>query len=134
LRDKSEINRVVVGKHDRNGRCCRLGCTSGLDATERCYESHSPPGQVRRHVRQPVVSTFSPAVFNRNVLPFDVPVLLHAEMKGGDLVAQRPGRTAGEIPHQRHRLLRTRRHRPRCGCAAKERDEVAPFHSNALSG
>jgi hypothetical protein len=26
-------------------------------------------------------------------------------------------------------LLRARRERPRCGCAAEQRDEVAPFHS-----
>jgi hypothetical protein len=41
---------------------------------------------------------------------------------------QGTGRDSTEKSNHRHRLLRTRRKRPRCRRAAEQRDEFAPLH------
>src|SRR5439155_991216 len=69
-------------------------------------------------------------VFDRNVLALDEASFFQALAERGDEVRGFGERRAAEKPdHRHHRLLRTRRERPRYGGAAEQRDELAAFHS-----
>src|SRR5262245_51994202 len=73
---------------------------------------------------------FGPRTFDCDVLAFDVAGFLQPLPESGHKMCERRARRDGaEEPDHRHRrLLRARRERPRRR-AAKERDELAPFHS-----
>src|SRR5262249_2607441 len=81
--------------------------------------------QFVRHCRQSVIGACRPAIFDAHVLAFDITGL--AQTPNKRVLELRRG--APEYAHYRHRLLRSRRERPRSRCAAEERDEVAPLHS-----
>src|SRR5262249_27796453 len=70
-----------------------------------------------------------PAIFDRNVLPFDVTGLGECFPERGHNVGPiGGGGGVDQSDHRHRRLLRTRRERPRRR-AAEGRDEVAPPHS-----
>jgi hypothetical protein len=78
-------------------------------------------------LRQPIVLTLRPAVFDCDVLTFDKAGFVEAFAERGQI--ERPGveRTGTEKADDRHRgLLRVRRERPNRRRAAQQRDEVPP--------
>src|SRR5262245_47631168 len=84
----------------------------------------------RRRTRSAAKSidlTVSPAVFERDVLAFDVSGLLEALMKSAQIIREGLKRCRVQKSNHRHRrLLRDRLHRPRRR-AAEQRDELAAF-------
>jgi hypothetical protein len=72
---------------------------------------------------------FSPAIFDRHVLAFDIVGFVQTLTKRGHVRTQtRQGCGVEVSDHQHHRLLRMRRKRPRNRRAAEKRDEPAPPH------
>jgi hypothetical protein len=72
---------------------------------------------------------FSPAIFDRHVLAFDIVGFVQTLTKRGHVRTQtRQGCGVEVSDHQHRRLLRMRRKRPRNRRAAEKRDEPAPPH------
>src|SRR5262249_54313293 len=83
-----------------------------------------------RQLRETIIVTLRPAVFDRHVAALDVAGLGESSAECVDQVRIRACRSAVEEPHDRQRLrLRARRRRPANGRAADKHDELAPFHS-----
>src|SRR5262249_44427425 len=129
--DKPLLHRIARGhKQDRNRRCCgfcrerwRCPAASGNDTNATAY-------QVRRQLRQNIVSSVSPTKFDRDVVPFDIAAFTQTLTKGSEYGRIGLGRSRAQIAdHRQRRLLRARRQWPRRRSAAEQRDEVAPSHS-----
>ena len=85
--------------------------------------------QIGRHFRQPIVLTFRPTEFDRQVATLDVAHFPQAFAVRSNEVRERRRRCATEKPDYRHRrLLPVRGERPKGRGAAEERDELAPSH------
>jgi hypothetical protein len=121
----------VFGDTEDDGerRGCRLGrkrCNTGA------RDDHGDPSanQFGRQLRQPVVLTLRPAVFDRYGLALDIAGVFEALTKSAQAL-RHPVRRSGvdEPDHRHHRLLRARRERPRHRGAAEQRYELAPPHS-----
>src|SRR5262249_29314018 len=85
--------------------------------------------QLGRQFRQPLGSTFGPAVNDGDVLALHVTAFLEALVKSAQTVCGGPRRPGIEISDDRQlRLLRARCEWPR-RCTAKQCDELAPPHS-----
>src|SRR6516162_8676263 len=70
--------------------------------------------EVCRQCGKPIVMTFRPAIFDRDILAFDGAGFLQALVECRYEMCIRTGRSAVEIADHRHRrLLRARRERPR---------------------
>jgi hypothetical protein len=102
--------------------------TSGRDD-----HGDAPPDEVSRQLRQLIHLIVGEAVFDRDVLTFDVTRLLETLAKSAQLFAERIRRLAMEDPDYRHRRLRARHERPRNRRAAEKRDELAPSHVHSSS-
>src|SRR5262249_48646791 len=103
--------------------------------TGRC-DDHSDPsaGQVGRQRRQSIELILGPAVFDRDVLAFDIARFLEALPKPPHEVCGSISRSGVEKPDPRHcRLLRARRGRPCPRRAANESEELAPPHHSITS-
>src|SRR6516225_4707823 len=76
--------------------------------------------------------TIGPTIIDRDILTLDEAGVVKAMLH--DCNERRIGhwRTTAEQSDHRHWLLRARRERQR-GCAAEQRDELAPFHSISSS-
>src|SRR5262245_2164759 len=89
----------------------------------------SLPGQLARHLRQTIDSTFGPAVDDRDVLTLDESDLFQALAECGKTRCHAIRRPAVEKADHRHRrLLRARRERPCRHTAAEKCDEFPPPH------
>src|SRR5262249_17236825 len=110
-------------------RRARLGCECRSGTSGRNDYRYLPANQFGRQLRQPLVLTLSPAIFDRHVLALDIAGVLEALAECAHTVRKRVRRCTAEEPDHRHgRLLCARRERPR-GCrAAEQRDEFAPLH------
>jgi hypothetical protein len=84
--------------------------------------------QIGHHRRQPIDLALRPAVFYRHVVAFNVTGFTQPFDKCGQGTRVTLARRETYKPYYRHRLLRTRRERPRNRCAADKRDELASFH------
>jgi hypothetical protein len=121
--NKTKPDRIIgddENNRDRRGRI--LGRERG--GTGRC-DDHSDPSadQVGRQRRQSIELILGPAVFDRDVLAFDIARFLEALAKPPHEVRGSISRSGIEITDHRHRrLLRARRERPRKHRAADERD------------
>src|SRR5262249_45019019 len=116
-------------KHDRDRRGRRF-------CSERCgraiCDDHAHPAadQIGRQLRQPIITAFRPAVFDRHILTLDVAFFTEALPERGQIPYPKIYRDAVEKPYHRHCcLLRARCTRPRCCRAAEQRDEFATLHS-----
>jgi len=82
--------------------------------TFRCgNHGYLPANQIGRQCRQTIILIVCKAVFDQDVLTFDITGVFQSTTKCGQKVwigARRPG---AEESDYRHRLLRTRRKRPR---------------------
>jgi hypothetical protein len=130
--DETDADRVgALHENDRDG----LGRCFGSERTIRALQRHDhgylTANQFRDQRREPIVSTFSPPIFDRHVLALDVPGVGEAAAKGSEKVTGLfEGCQVKEPNHRRRWLLRTRGERLTRGCrAAKKRDELPPPHS-----
>src|SRR5262249_6765529 len=130
--DEPNLDRVdPYPEDDRNGRSRRLGRHCRSSAAGRHNHGHLTVNQFGRKHRQSIILAFRPAIFDLDVLAFDISCLFQslAERTQADRVSGQVRRCAAEEPDHRHRrLLRARRERPR-GSAAEQRDELAARHS-----
>src|SRR6185295_10568021 len=103
---------------DRNRRCCgrRRKCCAYRTC---CYNyRYLTTHKVSRKCCQAIVLTVRPAIFNRQVLPFDVACF--GETLTERAYDDRAGRTKIEKSDYRHpRTLRARSERPDSCCAAQ---------------
>jgi hypothetical protein len=130
--DQAKPDRIIGDdENDRDRRGRILGRERG--GTGRC-DDHSDPSarQVGGQRRQSIELILGPAVFDRDVLAFDIACFLEALAKPPHEVRDSISRSGIEKPNHRHRrLLRARRQRPkqrRRRGGAEERDEIPPFH------
>lgn len=80
-------------------------------------------------IRQPIIVTLRPTVFECYIAVFCEPDLGQALLKYGDIIVHRFGRCTAEKSNHRNRgLLRARRKRPHSSRATKNLDEIAPSH------
>jgi len=91
---------------------------------------HLAANQIGRERWKSIKLTLGKAVFDGDVLAFDVAGLLEALQERGDLLAQRSACSGAQKSDHRHQgLLRAARERP-CGSrTAEQRDELASPHS-----
>src|SRR5262249_11554791 len=128
-RDKAEFERVGASdKDDGNASCRGLGREHCRwpECADRC---HLPLHQIGRHRRKWIIAVCYPAVFDRDVLTFDIAHLGKTAAECGIELHGNGLAEAAQIPDHRHRrLLRARLERPHRR-AAEQRDELAAFHS-----
>src|SRR5262245_25947984 len=126
--DEAEPDGVVTcDEHDRDCRRCGLGRECRWVTSRRGDYGNPSANQIGRKLRQPVVLSLRPAVFDRDVLALHEARLVQPLAKSAQTVPQLLGRSLVEEPDHRHReLLRPSRNRPRRRRAAKQRDELAP--------
>src|SRR5262249_24769003 len=127
--DEALLDRIEAGREDdRNRRCCRLGHRGRRNGAYGNHR-HLTANQVGRECGQSIIVTLCPAIFDRNVLAFDVAGLLQTLAEGGHVTRVSLWRCAVEEPDHRHRrLLRARRKRPSGYTSADKYDEVPPPH------
>src|SRR5262249_24152977 len=127
--DQPLFDRVTtVCEHDwdcsrsRYGRLCCIGASCRSD------DGHLTPNQIGRERRQPIIVTFRPAVFDRDVPTLNKSGFVQPPRECGHEVCIGVQGGAVEKTDCRHRLLCSRRKRP-CGSrAAEQRDELAASH------
>ena len=108
------------GEHDWNGRGRRLDGDGWSGSAMRDDDRDLPANKIGRQPRQPVELVLGPAVFDRDVLAFDIPCVLQALAKSAQAIRETLGRyRAEETDHRHRRLLRPRRERPRRRRAAE---------------
>src|SRR5262245_41043593 len=129
-RNKAEFERVGASdKDDGNASCRGLGREHCRwpECADRC---HLPLHQIGRHRRKWIIAVCYPAVFDRDVLTFDIAHLGKTAAECGIELHGNGLAEAAQIPDHRHRcLLRTCRKRPCRRRAAEQRDELAASHS-----
>src|SRR5262249_7759391 len=104
-----------------------FGC-EGRWCGSRGDHGHLLAHQISRQLRQPIIFTLRPAVFNCHVLTFDITSFFQTANETGHERCERTRRCAVEEPGHRHRRLRPRCKRPRSS-AAEKRHELAALHS-----
>src|SRR5262249_54323278 len=118
------------------GRSRRLGRHGETRPAGRHNHGHLTVNQFGRKHRQSIILAFRPAIFDLDVLAFDISCLFQslAERTQADRVSGQVRRCAAEEPDHWHRaLLRcARRERP-YRRAAEQRDELATLHSMTSS-
>src|SRR5262249_857240 len=118
-------------KHDRNGRGCSLGSKAPRRAVHGDH-GYLATNQIGRKRRQPIIVALRPAVFDRQILTFDITGFLQSLAECTQKVCEELRRLAAEKPNHRYFcLLATRRDRPRCR-ALKYGYELAPPHGAPL--
>jgi hypothetical protein len=111
--DKTKLDRIFGDReYDRDGRRCRLARKRGRVAAGRDDDGHLAGDQLGRHLRQPMVLPFGPAVRDRHVLALGVADLLEALAKSAQTVGIDVGRCGVEEADHRHHLLRAGDARP----------------------
>ena len=121
------MNRIgPEGKHNRNS-CSR--CLGGMGWSRRtCRNDHAhlSASQIGGERGQSIILTVCPAVFDGDIFTLDVAGFFETALECGHEWAPLGRGWAAKEPDHRHRLLRTRRERPRGSRAAEQPDEVAP--------
>jgi len=112
-------------KDDGDRRSRGFGCV-GRNAINDNHRYLSP-NQIGRQSRQTMNIAPRPAVFDRQVLTFDVACFFQALAECSQKMFSTFRGCAPEKSDDRHGLLRACRNRPR-GRAAEQRNEIAPFH------
>jgi hypothetical protein len=126
--DKTELDRVFANhEHNRDCRGCRLGRKRRSGTSARCNHGDPSANQFGRQGWQPIYLTLGPAVFDHDVLAFDIAGVFQALAKCALLVRQCVVKRSGvEKSDHRHRwLLRAYGDWPRRRRAAEQRDEIA---------
>ena len=128
---KARLDRVAAhDEDDWDGGGRRLCSQRRRLATARDEHGHRPSDQLGRHRRQAIVLTVHKTIFHGDVLPFDIAGVAERLEERRHIGHEGFPRTGVEEPDHRHdRLLRACREWPRGGCAAEQRDELAPSHS-----
>jgi hypothetical protein len=73
LATSPSLNRVIAdGKHDRDSRRCALCCGRRSRTSGHGHHGHAPTNQVGRLLRQPIHSIVGPAIFDCDILAFDI--------------------------------------------------------------
>ena len=118
--------------------------TTGMDETAflTIFTSPSPPPtntiatrwrtSSAANASRAIDATFRPAVFDRDVLTFDVAGFRQSLPERRNQMSIRCKRSCADEADHRHRLLRTRGARPRNRrrrCASNTGDELPPLHS-----
>src|SRR5262249_10163948 len=116
-------------EHDRN--CCgyrfRRRCPGHASREDRADPASN---QIGREGPQTIILAFRPSIFDRQVATFDIADFAQSLMESTQPGRITVGRCALEKTDRWHRsLLRPGRERPHGRRAAKNRDELAPFHS-----
>src|SRR5262249_22305294 len=96
-------------------------------AAGRDEDGHLLANKISRQSWQPVELVVSPAVFDRDILAFDVTCVLQALHKSAHRLRRRYG--AKKADHWSCTLLRARPERPRHRRTAEQRDELPASHS-----
>src|SRR5262249_42201520 len=121
----------VAAEREHDGyRCRRRLCRQyrGITAL-RHNEGHMAAHEFCRQCGKPIIATLCPAVFNREVLAFDVAGFLQTLPECGNEVRIRSGRSAVKITDHRRRLLRACGERPHRNCrSADKRNEFPSSH------
>src|SRR6516162_5325651 len=89
------------------------------------------PDELGCELSEAFAASLRPAIFDRDGASFDPAEVAQPLHKSSGQLALRGRRSRAQESDGRQfpRLLRARRERPRCGGAAKQRDELAPLHS-----
>jgi hypothetical protein len=93
LATRPDLTGIAAGaENNGNGRGRRLYRELGRSAS--AYEDYAYllADQIGRQFRQSFVLTFTPTVFDRNILAFDIAGLLQALAERRNLLTQRSGR------------------------------------------
>ena len=118
--------------HEGNFRGCRLGRQRRRLSAGRDNDSNLPAYQLLGQRLHAAVLAASPAVFDGDVLPFDVARFAQAPTDCGQHRHVGFRRSRAEISDYRHRrLLRARPERP-CRSAAEQCDDLATFQPSEL--
>jgi hypothetical protein len=111
---------------DRRGRSFGRKRRRIASRSDNC---HATADEVSHERGQAIVLAAEPVVLDNHVLALDVAGFAEAFRERGCMARRTLERSTADEADDRHRwLLRARRERPRCCCAAKQRDEIAPFH------
>src|SRR5262249_10445622 len=115
-------------ENDWDGRC-RLLC--GYCRASHCEDDIDlKPNEFGRDLGKSLVASIRPAIFDCNGTAIGPAEFTQSPHKGRRPTTPGRGRACTQKP-EGGRLARRRgasRERPRCGCAAKQRDEFAAFH------
>src|SRR5262249_15591648 len=130
--DDAELDGIAADREHDGYRCRRrLGCQYRRITALRHNERHMAAHEFCRQRGKPIVVTLRPAVFDRDVLAFDVAGFLQTLAECGNEVRIRSRRSAVEITdHWNNRLLRVRRERPRSHRAAERGYQFPPSDSD----
>src|SRR3954462_1052262 len=121
-------------EYDRNDRCGLL-YRKGWNGSPRDNDIDLEPDEFGRDLGEALAAALRPAILDRDgatLYPAEVTQPLHKSC--GPLALGRGSiRTQEPDGRQLGRLLRPRRERPRSGCPAEQRDELAASHPRAHS-
>jgi hypothetical protein len=104
-RDEAQPDRVAARKDDRNRRCHGFRRLCRRSAGERRDHLDLAADEVGGQCRQPIGVALRPAVFDRDVLTFDVAGFVQSLAERGHIRGNRIGRRGAEDADHRHRLL-----------------------------
>jgi hypothetical protein len=93
--NEANFHRVSANDEDdgnRRRRC--FGCKRSRGADRCDDDSHPPANQVRREIRQALVVTFAPAIFDGDILTFDVTGFAQTLAERGHEISKRRSRCA----------------------------------------
>jgi hypothetical protein len=122
--DQALLDGIATDReNNRDRRGCRLGRARRSPKTREDYCDLST-NQIGRQGRQSIQLAIRPAVFDRNILAFDVADFPQASAERRSGRCGGAGRSAEEPDHRQRRLLRARRTRP-SRRPNEKRDELA---------
>jgi hypothetical protein len=123
--DKASRNWVNAGGEDnRNGLRGPYHRSHGGCVAADQHDCDAATDEIDRHPGHPVIMTLGPAILDGDVAALDEAGFGQAAAKCDHVLRPFRRRRAVEDSDHRHRLLRTRRERPRSR-AAEKRDELA---------
>jgi hypothetical protein len=130
-RNQTELDWVDPDpEHDRDRRGRSLGGESTGREAWRRDQGHATADEVCQQRRQAVVLTLHPVVFDPDVASLNVARFAQALAKRGGIAQRGIGRRAvEECDHGQHRLLCTRRDRPRNHPTTYDTEKIAPSHA-----
>jgi len=128
-RNQAEADRVFAHIKD-NGNCSgRPLRRIGGGNTERDDDGYMSADEVCCQAGQPVELSLSEGGLDNDVLALNEPCFLESLTDRVDNFHLGGRGGCQQSNHRHRRLLRPRRERPRCRCAAEQRYELAPPHS-----
>jgi len=95
--DQAAFDRITPAEKDDRDRRGRILCRQCGEVTATGYDDVDPPlDQVGGQCGQPIILTLCPAVFDRDVLPLDIPSFAQSPVEGGHKGCKWTGRSAAE--------------------------------------